>query len=199
MCYVCTKSSKVLHIIQCGHITNVPKKNKRFIPKKDVTNAIKGEGYGYCKDCSRIGRMLKKEKKMINPYCEKHNIQYQFDRTDDSLVMISRSGTWKVLFFGNHHVSFLYHKNTKYREVGLVPGYHSQQVHCSTLFEYFEYVAKHDRYRAKNPVTNKKGRKNPVERKAKRSQRVAARRARDRISDDYTLELIRDWEQEQDE
>ena len=199
MCYVCTGSSKVLHIKQCGHIANTLKENKRFLSKREAADAIEKDGYGYCKDCSRVGRLLKKERKAVDEYSVKHHIRYHFDRSDGSLVMISRSGTWKVQFFGKHHVSFLYHMNTRFKEGGLIPGYHSQGVHYPTLLEYFEYVVEHDKYRAKNPVDHKRGKSNPKKRKSRRAQRVSARRARDKMSEDYALALINDWEREREE
>ena len=199
MSYVCTKSSKILHLHHCRHIRSIPKENKRLFTKEEAAEMTRRDGYGYCKDCSRMGKTIRKERKTIDQYSEMHHIRYHFDRSDDSLVAISRSGTWKVMFFGKHHTSFLYHKNTRFTEGGLVPGYHNQQVHYPTLVQYFEYMVKHDEFRLDNPIGGKKRGKPSKKYKSRRAKRVSSRRNRDRISSEYVLAIISDWEREREE
>ncbi len=195
MCYVCTKSSKVLHIKQCGHMKNVPKENQVVFNKDDLNDAFLN-GYGLCRDCSRIGRKLKKEHRAIDDLCSQNEILYDYNRTEDCLDISSRSGKWKIIIAGKHHVMFLYHRNTHFTSGGIVPGYHSQKVRETTIEGYLQYIVEHDDYRNKNPYGRKRKKFKPMSGK---KQRVASKRKRQRIAEQDVRSLISEWEKEEAE
>ena len=194
MCYVCAKSSRIIHINQCSHIKNTPKENRIFfVGDKELEEAV-GNGYRFCKDCSRMGRRLKKERKTIDRLCSRNGITYSFNREDGGLDIVSFSGKWKILVMGKQHSIFLFHKNTHHVDQGKMPGYHRQHVNSTTIEGYFRYIVGHDEYRNENPLGKKRKK---YKKMSGRKQRVAARRARQRISENYVVNLIEEWEKEQ--
>lgn len=151
MSYVCGKSSnKIVHWKGCRYVKMMPEKNNRYFKRlKDATEA----GYKQCKYCARIKMYLRKEEKQLEEFCGANGLYYYFNPPDGSLDVISRSGRWKIIVNGHKHPIWLYHKNRwQSNAEEMIPGYHTQRIHCSTLMEYMNYIAEHDLYRERDPL-----------------------------------------------
>ena len=194
MCYVCAKSSRIIHINQCSHIKNTPKERRIFFVGDEKLDEAIRNGYRLCKDCSRMGRRLKKERKNIDRICSRNGITYSFNREDGGIDIVSYSGKWKILVVGKQHNIFLFHKNTRHIDRGGMPGYHRQNANSTTIEGYIRYIVGHDKYRNENPLGKKRKK---YKKMSGRKQRVAVKRARQRISENYVVNLIEEWEREQ--
>lgn len=152
MFYSCSKTSKIIHDSHCGHLIHIPRENQFFFGTDELLESALRDGYGFCMDCSFLGRKLKKERLIINQICEKNQIQYNFNRKDGTLDIVSRFDIWKIVVLGdNNNKIYLYHMNTRPYGTSEVPGYHRQKIRSTTLKKYFCSIAEHDKYRSKHP------------------------------------------------
>ena len=140
---------KVFHQTVCGCASRIKECNKIYF---DSPEAARAAGYTECSCCSRMGRHYRKEKRVVDQYCEKHSIQHFY--RDNVLYFISNEDTaWKIVQGGKSPTAFfLYHesikghkyirRNTPY----IYRNYHSQKVRRDTILGYLEYIVDHDAY-----------------------------------------------------
>ena len=151
MFYSCSKTSKIIHNPRCGHLIHIPRENQFFFGTDEILESALRDGYGFCMDCSFLGRKLKKERLIIDRICEKNQIHYWFNRKDGTLDIVSRYDVWKIIVRGDNNTIALYHKNTRPYGTSDVPGYHRQKAHSTSLNRFFRSIVVHDEYRFRHP------------------------------------------------
>ena len=155
-------SNKIVHYKDCRYVKMIPAKNKKhFLSLEEATE----DGYVQCKYCARIRKYINKEMKEMTSFCESKGIDYRFNPIDGSIDIESKLDKWKIIVSGAYDYIWLYHKNsTCYEAEGTMPGYHSQNVCCTSLMGYMDYIARHDRFRRANPLhdCSRQGRSNRI-------------------------------------
>ena len=192
MCYICGKSSnKIAHTEDCRYVKLIPGKNKRVF--RNIQHAY-ASGYKYCKYCSRLGRMLKSEEKVLSRICMINGIRYSFNPTDGSIDILSFSGSWKIVENLKSHCIMLFHKNTSSTdEPSMIKGYHFQHKCFESIEEHVEYIISHDEFREENPVyrpVNMVG----LSKKAKKRAKKKERKARKTQGMRYVMAIFDKWE-----
>lgn len=76
---------------------------------------------------------------------------------DQCLVIETPISLWKIITYGEDNKMLLYHRNDIRNDDyeiadALVPHYHAQACHRSTIIAYLQYIIAHDDYRDKNPA-----------------------------------------------
>lgn len=152
--YSIKSREKVFHQPHCNISYRIQKKNRQQFATVEEARA---NGYRLCNCCSQIGMKLSKERNAINTFCEKYDVQYEID--DGELHITTANGDWRIIVNGKAKKLFLYHKNGYIKREAIpsiVPGYHSQAIHCSTILQYLEYIVDHDAFRAREAKRNAK-------------------------------------------
>lgn len=147
--YSINSKEKIVHYEECHHLKNIKSENlKSFENAKE----FRENGYRICSCCSSIPKLLKKEKTEISKYCQENGLAYFMHK--DELVIKTIHSKWKVLVSGNKETLELHHKNSFRKEYSnSVTGYHRQNYTSKSIMGFMEYIAQHEQYRMKNPIT----------------------------------------------
>ena len=152
--YIYSKNSQIFHNELCGCVKRISPQNRQTT---GVANPASELGLMHCKCCAPIVRQMIKEKDVLVPYAAKNGLSYFYQRGDNTMVIMTPHGSWKIIAAGKAHALILFHENVRPGDWknDQFPGYHQQHVRKASLLEYFEYVVDHDAYRRIHPVYQK--------------------------------------------
>ncbi len=146
--YIVSKKSadKIIHDQNCPYAKRISTQNREYY--HTMAEAL-ASGKMCCGYCAVLMRKVRKEMNELRTICEENGIDVEFDHTDGSLDIKTSQSIWKLSVIGGSRKLRLYHKNTVSYDNGTSPyeGFHLQNTRFSTIHEYMEYIANHDRYK----------------------------------------------------
>lgn len=147
--YSINSKEKIVHYDGCHHLKKIKEKNlKAFDNAKDFRNCE----YKICSCCSPITKLLKHEETKLSAFCQEYGISYFLHK--GQLYIRTPRSKWKVLVTGNKETLELHHKNIfKKEHDNSVPGYHRQNYTSTSIMGFMNYIAEHEQYRKRNPIT----------------------------------------------
>ena len=177
--YVYSENSRIFHNELCGCVKRIDPQNRRFTGAANPASEL---GLMHCKFCAPIVRQMKKEKEELLPYAAQNGLAYFYQRGDNTMVIMTPHGSWKIIAGGKEHALILFHESVRPSnwEKDQYPGYHQQHVRRASLLEYFEYIVDHDAYRRNHPVYQKVQKVPPIKgtKRYRKEQKKTARAKR---------------------
>lgn len=116
-------------------------------------------GYNFCLYCSPLMKCYRKERRALDEFCDKHDMEMKVNYNNETLDVICPESKWKIMYSSELKTLVLYHKNTVQSAEQGYPftGYHDQKVRKESIMPILKYIFRHDQYiEQNNTVTAKK-------------------------------------------
>ena len=177
-----TKSDgKIFHSEQCRYAKRIAEHNRKCF---DSAEDARKEDYKICKCCSFVGRLYRKERRVIEKIAKKNDLRIIF--YDGAVYVSTKIGLWKIAADNTQNNMILYHGNKQpFRNCFLSNGkiladYHIQKyVRYKSIAALLNYILKHDEWRLydsnkyKNMPKSTKKQKKAYKKQKERAKKAA--------------------------
>ena len=141
------KKNRIYHRVSCIYANRIKPENR-----KDMS-LEKAQRYHYreCKCCSGLQGDIREHKKIIPKWEQKYNMQFIYEKKEDTLFISTEVGFWKVYLKEGLEKYLLYHRNYYSKDMNHKTAcsgeFHRQTDVKAThsLTKLVEYITKHDR------------------------------------------------------
>lgn len=138
--YSSARGRRVYHTEQCSYVKRIaPARRCLFQTRQDAEEA----GYYSCSCCSRLGKLLKKEAKQVQAFCDKERYTCRFEK--GRIVITTLLEQWLIVHDGSRDKMVVYHQNhsRKIKKNSPIEGYHVQKCRFVSIYDTLLYIYDH--------------------------------------------------------